>query len=219
VAASHGVQALVHVSAIGADRIAKSSYARTKGEGESRVLAEYPDAVIVRPSIVFGPEDRFFNRFASLSLFAPVLPVVGSNTRFQPVYAGDVAQAIVAALSGRARGGAAYELGGPGIYTLQELLKKIGEWTEHRRPLLPIPFFFAKPVAFFMQFMPGAPITLDQIRLLERDNVVGTDALGDNRTLPGLGVDEPRSVELIVPWYLQRFRPNGEFSTGSIAVS
>ncbi|MGO9174164.1 MAG: complex I NDUFA9 subunit family protein [Rhodomicrobium sp.] len=218
-AEGHGLRALVHVSAIGADRISPSMYARTKGEGEARVHAAFPEAVIVRPSLLFGPEDNFFNRFGWLSRFAPVMPLIGGKTRMQPVYAGDVALAITAALSGRAIEGAAYELGGPVTYTFRELLRKTCEWTEHPRPLFPIPFWIAKIPAFFMQILPGAPVTVDQIRLLERDNVVSAEAVRDQRTLAGLGIGEPRSVEAIVPSYLQRYRPRGEFSTGHVSIS
>jgi NADH dehydrogenase len=218
-AREHGLRALVHVSAIGANRISPSMYARTKGEGEARVLTAFPEAVIVRPSLLFGPEDNFFNRFGWLSRIAPVMPLIGGKTRMQPVYAGDVALAITAALSGRATEGAAYELGGPVTYTFRELLKKTCEWTEHPRPLFPIPFWIAKIPAFFVQILPGAPVTVDQIRLLERDNVVSAEAVRDQRTLAGLGIGEPRSVEAIVPSYLQRYRPRGEFSTRSVSVS
>ncbi|MBI4724231.1 MAG: complex I NDUFA9 subunit family protein, partial [Rhodomicrobium sp.] len=218
-ARARGARALVHISAIGADRLSRSAYARTKGEGEARVLAAFPEAVIIRPSLLFGPEDNFFNRFAWLSRIAPVMPLIGGKTRIQPVYAGDVAQAIRAALAGRATEGAIYELGGPTIYTFREILKKIGQWTEHPRPLLPIPFWIAKIPAFFVQFVPGAPITVDQIRMLERDNAVSAEAIRDHRTLEGLGITEPKSVELIVPSYLQRYRPKGEFSTGRFIVS
>ncbi len=196
--------AMVHVSAIGADKLSRSAYARTKGEGELRVLAAFPEAVILRPSLIFGPEDEFFNRFGALSRIAPVMPLIGGKTRMQPVYAGDVGHAVKAALNGSATGGAVYELGGPGIYTFRDLLKRIGEWTEHPRPLFPIPFWIAKIPAFFVQFLPGAPITVDQIRLLQRDNVVSAEAVRDQRTLQGLGIAEPRSVESTVPLYLQR---------------
>lgn len=218
-AKAHGVGAMVHVSALGADRLARSVYARTKAEGEARVLAAFPGAVIVRPSVIFGPEDNFFNRFGWLSRISPVMPLIGGKTRMQPVYAGDAAQAIRAALAGRATEGAVYELGGPVTYTFRELLRKTCEWTEHPRPLFPIPFWIAKIPAFFTQFIPGAPITVDQIRLLQRDNVVSDEAMHAQRTLEGLGITEPRSVELIVPSYLQRYRPNGEFSTGSVSFS
>lgn len=217
-ARAQGAQALVHVSAIGAGRLAQSIYARTKGEGEERVHAAFPEAVIVRPSLLFGPEDNFFNRFGWLSRFAPVMPLIGGKTQLQPVYAGDVALAIKAALAGRATKGAIYELGGPVTYTFREILKKVCEWTEHPRPLLPIPFWMAKIPAFFAELVPGAPITVDQIRLLEHDNVVNREARREHRTLEGLGILEPRTVELIVPSYLQRYRPRGEFSTDSVTV-
>jgi uncharacterized protein YbjT (DUF2867 family) len=217
-ARAQGAQALVHVSAIGAGRLAPSVYGRTKGEGEARVLAAFPEAVIVRPSLLFGPEDNFFNRFGWLSRIAPVMPLIGGKTRLQPVFAGDVAQAIKTALGGRGTEGATYELGGPVTYTFREILKKVCEWTEHPRPLFPIPFWMAKIPAFFVQIVPGAPITVDQIRLLQRDNVVSAGALREHRTLEGLGVLEPRSVELLVPTYLQRYRPRGEFSNDSVTA-
>lgn len=213
-----GARALVHISAIGAGRLARSAYARTKGIGETRVLAAFPEAVILRPSIVFGPEDDFFNRFAALGRISPVMPLIGGRTRFQPVYVGDVAQAVVAALAGRAPQGAIFELGGPTIYTFRELLSKIGEWTEHPRPFLPIPMLIAKIAAFFVQVLPMAPITLDQLRMLQRDNIVSKEANRDQRTLEGLGVIEPRSIELMVPPYLSRFRPRGEFSAGAAGI-
>jgi NADH dehydrogenase len=208
-----GAGAMVHVSAIGADRNSHSVYARTKGQGEARVLAAYPEAVILRPSILFGPEDQFFNRFGALARISPVLPVIGGKTRFQPVYVGDVAQAVTAALSGSATEGAIYELGGPRIYTFRELLRLVCQWTQHDRTLLPIPFWMAKLGAFFTQWLPGAPLTVDQVRLLERDNIVSEEAINQVRTLNGLGIREPRAIEIIVPPYLQRFRPRGEFST------
>ena len=218
-ARAQGVRALVHVSAIGASRLAASVYARTKGEGEERVLAAFPEAVILRPSLIFGPEDNFFNRFGAMSRIAPVMPLICGKTRMQPIYAGDVAQAVKAALAGRATEGAIYELGGPVTYTFREILKKVCEWTGHPRPLFPIPAWMMKIPAFFVQFVPGAPITVDQIRLLQRDNVVSAEAANAQRTLEGLGVTEPRSVELIVPSYLQRYRPRGEFSTNRVSVS
>jgi NADH dehydrogenase len=150
---------------------------------------------------------------------APIMPLIGGRTRMQPVYAGDVAQAIKAALAGSATEGAIYELGGPTAYTFEELLKKTGEWSGHRRLLLPIPFWMAKIPAFFVQIVPGAPITVDQIKLLQRDNVVSAQASRDQRTLQGLGITEPRSIALIVPSYLQRYRPRGEFSTERVSIS
>jgi NADH dehydrogenase len=214
-----GARALVHISAIGASRLSSSAYARTKGEGEARVQAIFPEAVILRPSLIFGPEDDFFNRFAALARIAPVMPLIGGKTRMQPVYAGDVAEAVKAALGGPAGKGVIYELGGPLTYSFREILKKTGEWAGHRRPLFPIPFWIAKIPAFFIQWIPGAPVTVDQIRLLERNNVVSADAAREQRTLQGLGIAEPRSIESIVPLYLQRYRRGGEFSTGRVSVS
>ncbi len=211
-----GARSLVHVSAIGANRNARSVYARTKGEGEGAVLEAYPRAVILRPSLVFGPEDQFFNRFAALARVSPVLPLIGGKTRFQPVYAGDVARAVLAALSGRATPGAIYELGGPRVYTFREIYDLITTWTQRDRAYLPVPFWAAKLQGFFLQFLPGAPLTLDQVRLLQQDNVVSAEAIRDARTLEGLGI-KPQSAESIVPDYLKRFRPKGEFSAGLVA--
>jgi NADH dehydrogenase len=207
-----GARRLVQISAIGADRLSHSVYARTKGEGEARALAAFPETVILRPSLVFGPEDNFFNRFGALAAFAPVLPLIGGQTRFQPVYVGDVARAVTAAVSGHATEGAVYELGGPTVYSFREILQKVCEWTQHKRLLLPIPFWAAKIPASILQFFPGAPITVDQIRLLQIDNIVSAEAIRDQRSLQGLGIVEPRSAEVIVPSYLQRYRPRGEFS-------
>ena len=213
-----GALGFIQISAIGADRLSHSVYARTKGEGEAKALAAFPETIILRPSLVFGPEDNFFNRFAALAAFSPVLPLIGGQTRFQPVYVGDVACAVAAAVSGHATLGAVYELGGPTIYSFREILQKVCEWTQHRRFLFPISFWAAKIPAFFLQVLPGAPLTVDQIRLLQSDNVVSAEAIRDLRTLEGLGVVEPRSAEVIVPPYLQRYRPRGEFSADSASV-
>jgi uncharacterized protein YbjT (DUF2867 family) len=211
-----GARALVQVSAIGANRSSKSAYARTKADGEERVSAAYPGSIILRPSIIFGQEDEFFNRFASMSRFAPLMPLIGGGrTRFQPVYVGDVAQAVLAGLDGRARSGAPYELGGPTIYSFRELLDMIALYTQRKRAYLPLPFWLAKLMGALTQWVPGAPITLDQVRLLQTDNVVSSDALAEARTLADLGI-EPRAVEAIVPRYLVRFRPKGEFSTDRV---
>ena len=218
-ARTQGARALVHVSAIGANRASNSVYARTKGEGEERVAAAFPGAVILRPSVIFGPEDNFFNRFGAISRISPVMPLIGGKSRMQPVYAGDVAQAVKAALAGAATDGEVYEIGGPLTYTFRELLTKVCEWTGHPRPMMSIPATLAKIPAFFVQAFPGAPITVDQIRMLQRDNVVSAEATSAQRTLAGLGIAEPRGIELIVPPYLQRFRPSGEFSTGELSAS
>lgn len=211
-AAENGIQRFVHVSAIGADRNANSRYARTKAEGEDAVLQAIPGAVILRPSIVFGPEDDFFNRFAKIARLSPFMPLIGGGkTKFQPVYVGDVAHAIVAALEGRAKPGAIYELGGPHVYTFRELLDKIGEYTRRRRPYFPIPFWLATIQASVLQWLPNPPLTVDQVRQLRKDNVVSQRAQDEGLTLEALGI-KPTSLEVIVPDYLWRFRPHGEFA-------
>jgi NADH dehydrogenase len=207
-----GARAMVHVSAIGADEHSPSAYARTKAAGEKAVKEVFRDAVILRPSVVFGPEDDFFNRFAALARLAPALPLIGGgHTRFQPVFAGDVAKAVVAGLTGKANPEAPYELGGPEILTLKEVMQRVLDYTMRRRPLVPVPFWLAKLKAAFLQLLPKPPLTIDQVRLLEVDNVVSEAAKRDGRTLEGLGI-APIAIEAIVPDYLERFRPRGQFS-------
>jgi uncharacterized protein YbjT (DUF2867 family) len=203
---------LVHVSAIGADEQSSSSYAKAKAEGERLVLEVDAAAVIVRPSIVFGPEDDFFNRFAALARIAPALPLVGGgHTRMQPVFAGDVAEAIARAVDGDLRPGAVYELGGPDLRTFKELMQFVLATTQRRRLLVSVPFALMKAQATVLQFLPKPPITPDQVELLKRDNVVSDDAKRDRRTLEGIGVI-PESIEAIVPTYLWRFRKTGQFN-------
>jgi uncharacterized protein YbjT (DUF2867 family) len=202
---------LVHVSAIGADANSPSHYAQSKAEGERRVLAATPAAIVMRPSIVFGPEDDFFNRFAALARIAPALPLVGGgHTRFQPVFAGDVAEAIALAVDGAAKPGTIYEIGGPSVRTFRQLMEFILDTIERRRLLLPVPFALMKLQAMFAQFLPKPPITPDQVELLRRDNVVSDEARGDGRTLEALGII-PDTIEAIVPSYLWRFRKTGQF--------
>ena len=207
-----GVHTLVHVSAIGADPEASSAYARSKAEGEAAVREVFPDAVILRPSIVFGPEDDFFNRFAALARIAPALPLIGGGrTKFQPVFAGDVAKSVVAALTGEAKAEAPYELGGPEALTLREVMERVLTYTMRKRLLVPEPFWLAKLQAAFLQLLPKPPLTIDQVRLLESDNVVSEGAKRARRTLEGLGI-EPVAVAAVVPAYLEQFRPRGQFS-------
>ncbi len=209
-AAAHGA-ALVHISAIGADENSPSHYGRSKAQAEKLVLAAQPQAVIMRPSIMFGPEDDFFNRFAALARISPFLPLVGGGkTRFQPVFVGDVAAAIADAVDGKLRGGTIYELGGPEVRTFKQLMQFVLDTTERKRLLLPIPFFAAKLPAMIMQFMPKPMLTPDQIELLRVDNVVSDAAIAERRTLQGIGI-EPDSIEAIVPSYLWRFRKTGQF--------
>ena len=213
-AARAGVGALVHVSAIGADAESDSDYAVTKAQGEAAVREAFPDAVILRPSIIFGPEDGFFNKFAGLARFTPVLPLVGGgHTRFQPVFVGDVAQAIVAALCDSARG-RTYELGGPGIYSFKELLQLILREIGRKRALVPLPFGLASFQAAFLQLLPNPLLTMDQVKLLKKDNLVAPTAAG----LADLGIT-PTSVEAVVPSYLWRFRAKGEYANDALVKS
>jgi NADH dehydrogenase len=210
-AAAHGAR-VVHVSAIGADENSASHYARSKAEAERLVAAAAPGAIIMRPSIMFGPEDTFFNRFASMARFVPALPLIGGGlTRMQPVFAGDVASAIADAVDGTAKAGATYELGGPEVLTLREINQIILTMTDRERPLVPLPFGLAKFKALVLQFAPS-PFTLtrDQVTLLQSHNVVSDAARAAGLTLEGLGIT-PDSLEAVAPQYLWRFRPQGQF--------
>jgi NADH dehydrogenase len=203
---------LIHVSAIGADENSNSHYARAKAQAERLVLSAQDRAIIVRPSIIFGPEDDFFNRFAALARMSPALPLVGGGrTRMQPVFAGDVAEAIAKAVDGDLRPGATYELGGPDVRTFKELMQFVLATTQRRRALIPVPFALMKLQALVLQFLPKPPITPDQVELLKRDNIVSEDAKRDGRTLEGIGIT-PESIDAIVPTYLWRFRKTGQFS-------
>jgi uncharacterized protein YbjT (DUF2867 family) len=202
---------MIHVSALGADKDAPALYARTKAAGEEAVRAAMPDATIFRPSILFGPEDDFFNRFAGLARMLPGLPLIGGGeTRFQPVFVGDVAQAIVKAVDGKVKPATTYELGGPEVKTFKELMQFVLHVTERRRLLVPLPFPLARLQAALLQWLPKPPLTVDQVRLLERDNVVSAQAQSEGRTIEALGID-PVAFEVIVPTYLWRFRKTGQF--------
>lgn len=201
-AAAAGARAVVQLSAIGADAASPSAYARTKAEGEQVVREAFPGATVLRPSIVFGPEDGFFNRFAALAQFVPALPLYGGGeTKFQPVYVGDVADAVMAALDRADAAGRTYELGGPRVYSFRELLQYILTVTGRRRLLLPLPWSVGRIQARVFELLPNPPLTRDQLLLLQRDNVVAPGAL----TLADLGI-MPKAVEAIVPGYLGRFR-------------
>jgi NADH dehydrogenase len=203
---------MVHVSAIGADAGSPSSYARTKAEGERLVHDALPSAVIMRPSVMFGPEDQFTNRFAALARIAPALPLVGGGTtRLQPVYVADVATAIADAVDGKAAPGAIYEFGGPEVLSLREIMEMILSITDRKRMLMPLPFGLAKLQSVFLQFAPGVfKLTPDQVDLLRSDNVVSAAAKAAGLTLEGLGIT-PDSMEAVTPQYLWRFRPAGQF--------
>lgn len=219
--AKFGVSNLVHLSALGADASAEAQYARTKAEGEKAVFAAYPKATILRPSVVFGPEDGFFNKFASMSRFAPFLPVVGApllpkvsfdgdlhvdlfgdgGAKLQPVYVGDVAQAAVNALDNPDAQGKIFELGGPEVMTMKDIMDRVLEVTDRKRPLLPLAYPIAKIMGGVLGFLPNPPLTRDQVMMLETDNVVSEGAL----TLKDLGV-EATLARVILPSYLARYK-------------
>jgi NADH dehydrogenase len=210
IAAQCGVMRFALVSAIGADAASPAAYARTKAAGEAAVRRHMPGAVILRPSIIFGPEDDFFNRFAGMAKMAPALPVVGPDSRFQPVYVDDVAAAVAKACTGEAEAGATYELGGPRDASFRELLELMLSVIRRKRPIVAVPIPMAKIQGIVLGQLArvgiAPPITLDQVKMLERDNVVSPGA----KTLGDLGIT-PTSMEAILPTYLARFRPSGQY--------
>jgi NADH dehydrogenase len=208
---------VIHVSAIGADENSPSGYAQTKWKGEQAVLAAAPNATIIRPSILFGPEDEFFNRFAAMARMMPALPLVGGGlTKFQPVFVVDVAEAIADLVEKNLGGGKTYEFGGPGVRTFRELMEYVLATTERSRMLVPVPFWLAKLQSYFLQFLPNPPLTPDQVDMLKVDNVVSEASIRDGLTLQGLGIT-PTTYEAIVPAYLWRFRKTGQFRAGRFA--
>ena len=203
-AAAAGVERLVHVSAIGADPGSASAYGASKGRAEDAVRASFPRATILRPSIVFGPEDNFFNRFATMGQMLPFMPVISGATKFQPVYVGDVADAVMVVLGQAGTAGATYELGGPQVLSMRELLVWILRETEYMRRLVSVPLVLARLLAFFLERLPGRMLTRDQLAMLARDNVAASD-------MPGLAALQivPTPIDLVVPAYLRRFRQGG----------
>ena len=215
--AASGIGArMVHVSAIGADENSPSAYSRTKAAGEKAVLAAAPSATILRPSLLFGPEDQFTNRFAGLARISPFLPLIGGGvTRLQPAYVADVATAIADAVDGKTKPGGTYELGGPEVLTMREIMESILAITERKRMLVSLPFGLARLQAMFLQFAPGPlKLTPDQVVLLQSDNVVSDAAKAAGLTLEGLGIT-PASLEAVAPQYLWRFRAAGQFQRKS----
>ncbi|WP_171210303.1 MULTISPECIES: complex I NDUFA9 subunit family protein [unclassified Ruegeria] len=212
-AAANGIPRMVHVSAIGADADAASAYSRTKAEGEAGVLAHMPNAIILRPSVIFGPEDQFFNRFAAMTRMGPFLPLVGAETRFQPVYVDDVAQAAVKGVLGQAAPGT-YELGGPEVATFRALMQQMLDVIHRRRVILSVPFFAARIMAGVLDILkfvsfklfPNNILTRDQLKNLARDNVMADDAKG----FAELGI-RPTALESVLPEYLWKYRPNGQY--------
>jgi len=216
-----GVDRLVQVSALGADAQSPSLYARSKAAGEASVLEQVRSAVILRPSVMFGPDDTFFNRFATLTRILPVLPLAGAETRFQPVFAGDVAEAAALAIDGRATPGTIYELGGPQTRTLRELVDYVCEVTGRKRLIAPMPAGIARLQGQILELLDLVTLgllprdfvlTRDQVALLGTDNVVSAAAEQEGRTLRGLGI-APVAAEAEVPGYLWRFRKSGQFDT------
>ena len=213
IAAELGVARMVHISAIGADVEGDSLYAQSKGKGEAAVLDAFPGAIVLRPSVVFGPEDQFFNRFAAMARTSPVIPLVGSETKFQPVYVDDVAEAAELGVLGKAAPGI-YELGGPDVDTFRELIEQMLHTIRRRRLILPLPFWVGSvlgritgAVSFVTGGLAPQPITVDQVRSLREDNVVGDGV----KTFEDLGI-KPTSVEAVIPSYLWQFRPSGQYA-------
>jgi uncharacterized protein YbjT (DUF2867 family) len=203
-AAANGVRRLIQMSAIGADPNSPSQYGSTKGKAEQAVLAAFPSATIVRPSLVFGVEDKFFNRFAEIARISPFMPVISGDSKMQPVFVGDVANAMMAVLASNTSMGKGFELGGPRVWTFREILAFILQQTRRKKRLVDIPMGIARLQAAILQHAPGKPLTPDQLLMLSKDNVVSPDALG----LADLGIT-PTPVELVVPSYLSRYQPGG----------
>ena len=203
-----GVERFVHVSAIGADARSSSAYARTKAAGEEAVRDAFPTATILRPSVVFGPEDQFFNRLATMAMVSPVIPLIGGgDTRLQPVYVGDVADAVVRCIDDGATAGRTYELGGPRVYTLRQLTELLLAEIGRKRLLIDLPFGLASLQARLLALLPSPPLTPDQVELLKHDNIVSSGALG----LGSLGIT-PTALEAVLPGYLDRFRRGGWYA-------
>ncbi|OOG68431.1 complex I NDUFA9 subunit family protein [Sinorhizobium sp. A49] len=211
---------LTHISAIGADAKSESSYARTKGRAEAAIRETLPDAIILRPSIVFGPEDGFFNKFAQMARFAPALPLIGGgNTKFQPVYVTDVAETVARSVDGKLTPGATYELGGPDVLTFRECLEIMLQTIDRKRPLVSIPFGIASMMGSVASMIPFVtpPITPDQVVLLKSDNIVSAKAESEGRTLRGIGI-APTMLESILSTYLVRYRPQGQYTRSGRAA-
>jgi NADH dehydrogenase len=206
-----GIETLVHVSAVGVGASSDSIYFRTKSGGEEAVQQTMPIATIVRPTIQFGPGDSFISRFARMAMMLPAIPLIGGNTRFQPVFVGDVAEAIARSVDGSIPSARTYEFGGPEILTFKDLLRRMLATVERRRFLPPVPFFPARILGGVLQRLPGRLLTLDQVRQLAVDNVVSAEAEQEGRTLRGIGI-EPTALAAILPTYLQVYRPHGQFS-------
>lgn len=206
-----GIERLVQISAIGADVSSPSAYAKSKGEGEKAVLQAFPSTVIVRPSLLIGNEDDFFNKFAEMSRLSPFLPLVGGGTtKFQPAFVGDVAEVIARGVDGLLQAGTIYELGGPEVKSFKALLELMMRETRKRRLLLPIPYFAANLMGAIFEKLPKPMLTRDQVKLLKRDNLVSKEAITEGRCFEGLGM-QPLAVEAVIPTYLWSYRSTGQY--------
>jgi uncharacterized protein YbjT (DUF2867 family) len=214
-AKSAGASLYIQMSALGASAETGSDYSRTRAEGEAKAKSSFPGTMILRPSIIFGPEDNFFNQFANMARFAPALPLIGGGeTKFQPVFVGDIAEAVAILIDRGVADGKTYELGGPDVMSFKEILRYILTVIQRKRLLVPVPWVLSRGLAAVLGLAPKPQLTLDQVETLKSDNVVGADAVNDKRTLDGLGV-RPRTVQSIVPSYLYRYRAAGQFTAPS----
>ena len=217
-AKSAKAQVFIHMSGLGADDAqTHSAYVKSRGEGEAKARAAFAGASILRPSVIFGPEDRFFNTFAKMARFSPALPVIGADTKLQPVFVGDVAEAIARLIDAGVADGKTYELGGPEVKTMRQLMTYVLNVTYRKRLLINLPFPIASLIGTLVGWLPGAPITSDQVEVLKSDNVVSAKAMAEGRDLKGLGI-AARGFEGIVPSYLYRFRKAGQFTPPATAA-
>ncbi len=210
-AAAAGAKSLVHMSAIGADPDSDSAYSRSKGLGEAEVLKAFPSAVIIRPSLIFGPGDGLFNRFGAMSTVLPFLPLIGGNSMFQPVYVSDVAKAFAMAADGQVKPGQVYELGGPERESMREILTRLNHYTGRKRLLMPLPTGLARFMGGILQLLPSPMLTTDQVIQLQSDNVVSEEAERQKRTFVAFGIS-PTTMEAIVPGYVWQYRKHGQFA-------
>lgn len=205
-----GIETFVHMSAMGADAESESAYLRSRALGETEALAAFPKAIIVRPSLVFGTDDSFFNRFGAMARMMPFLPLVGADTKFQPIFVGDVADALAAAVDGKVKGGKAYEIGGPEVVTMRNIMELVNLYANRKRPLIEIPTGLASFMATFSQILPNPILTVDQVASLQTDNVVSAEADKEKRNLKAFGIT-PTGMDDVLPDYMWRFRKHGEF--------
>lgn len=205
-----GAERLVHMSAIGADTGSPSAYARSKAFGEIEVTKAFPEAIIIRPSVAFGPDDRFFNLFGSIARMSPVMPLIGGDTRFQPVYVADIAEAFAAAAAGKVKQGRIYELGGPDVETMRQIIERVLAESHRRRLIISMPKGLAKVGATLLSILPSPLLTPDQVVQLGIDNVVSEDAKRQKRTFEAFGI-APTGLDAVLPTYMWRFRRSGEF--------